>query len=63
MEEKQKLLDWIKSRDLLSINRVEERCGIPQRMLQKALKELQPLPDKYVPSLQKELKKYGYTPL
>lgn len=55
-----KLLDWIKDHDMLSINRLEERAGIPQRVLAKALKGDRPLPDKYVKPLEKILKKYGY---
>lgn len=55
-----KLLDWIKDHDLISINRLEERAGIPQRSLHKAIKGIRPLPEKYVKPLIKELKKYGY---
>jgi hypothetical protein len=56
------LLDWINKRDLISINRLEERAGIPQRVLSKALKGDRPLPEKYIKPLQKILKDYGYTP-
>jgi hypothetical protein len=55
-----KLLDWIREHDLLSINRLELRAGVPQRVLQKALQGDRPLPDKYAKPLIKELKKYGY---
>lgn len=55
-----KILDWIKEHDLLSINRLEERAGIPQRSLHKALNGVRPLPNKYVKPLEKILKKYGY---
>jgi chromosome partitioning protein len=56
----EKLLDWLKDHDLLSINRLEERVGIPQRSLHKAIKGIRPLPEKYEQPLTKELKKYGY---
>jgi hypothetical protein len=55
-----KLLDWIREHDLLSINRLEERADVPQRVLQKALKGERPLPARHVKKLEKELKKYGY---
>jgi uncharacterized protein YcgL (UPF0745 family) len=55
-----KLLDWIRDHDLLSINRLEERAGVPQRVLQKALKGERPLPAHHAKKLEKELKKYGY---
>jgi hypothetical protein len=55
-----KLLEWIREHDLLSINRLEERAGVPQRVLSKALKGDRPLPKKYIDPLIKQLKKYGY---
>lgn len=55
-----KLLNWLRDHDLFSINRLEERAGIPQRVLSKALKGDRPLPDKYVKPLKKILKEYGY---
>lgn len=55
-----KLLAWIEEHDLLSINRLEERAGIPQRSLHKAIKGIRPLPDKYIKPLKKILKEYGY---
>lgn len=55
-----KLLDWLNDHDLISINRLEERAGIPQRVLSKALKGTRPLPEKYCKPLAKILKEYGY---
>lgn len=60
MANKEKVLSWLKQHDLITIQRLEVRCNIPQRMLQKAIKELQPLPDKYVPEIVAVLKQYGY---
>lgn len=54
------ILEWLKEHDLISINGLEIRVGIPQRVLQKALKGDRPLPKKYLKPLINELKKYGY---
>lgn len=54
------LTNWLCKNDLIVINRLEERAGIPQRVLSKALKGDRPLPDKYIKPLIKILKQYGY---
>jgi hypothetical protein len=54
------IIEWLRDHDLLSINRIERRVGIPQRVLAKALKGDRPLPEKYIRPLIKQLKKYGY---
>lgn len=54
------LTNWLLENDLIVINRLEYRAGIPQRVLSKALKGVRPLPEKYVKPLKKILKEYGY---
>lgn len=53
-------IDWVKTHDLISINRLEERVGIPQRVLAKAIAGSRALPEKYIGPLTVELKKYGF---
>lgn len=63
MEKKiDKAITWLQSHDLISINRLEKKIGIPQRVLSKVVKELdgRTLPDKYHKDLITELKKYGF---
>lgn len=60
MDNKYKLLLWIKKHNLLSIHGLEKRAGIPQSVLDKALKGNRPLPEKYIPKLIEILKEYGY---
>jgi hypothetical protein len=55
-----KLLDWIREHDLLSINRLEERAGVPQRVLQKALKGERPLPAHHAKAIIDLLVEYGF---
>jgi len=52
---------WLRAHDLIAINRLEKKCGIPQRVLSKVVTELdgRSLPEKYHSALINELKKYG----
>lgn len=54
------VLLWLKEHDLISINRLEKKVGIPQRSLSKAIAGIRDLPLKYHSDLITELKKYGY---
>lgn len=63
MEKKiDKAITWLQTHDLISINRLEKKIGIPQRVLSKVVKELdgRTLPDKYHKDLIAEIKKYGF---
>jgi len=51
---------WLKEHDLISINRLEKKVGIPQRSLSKAIVGIRDLPLKYHSDLMTELKKYGF---
>lgn len=53
---------WLQEHDLISINRLENKIGIPQRVLSKVVNQLdgRTLPDKYHKDLITELKKYGF---
>ena len=51
---------WLKEHDLITINRLEKKVGIPQRSLSKAMAGIRDLPEKYHADLIAELKKYGY---
>jgi hypothetical protein len=53
---------WLQEHDLISINRLEKKIGIPQRVLSKVITGLdgRALPDKYHEALIAELKKYGF---
>lgn len=57
-----KAIKWLQTHELISINRLEKKIGIPQRVLSKVVKELdgRELPEKYHNDLIKELKKYGF---
>lgn len=53
---------WLREHDLISINRLEKKIGIPQRVLSKVVTGLdgRALPEKYHDALISELKKYGF---
>lgn len=53
---------WLQTHDLISINRLEKKVGIPQRVLSKVITGLdgRTLPEKYHKALLKELKEYGF---
>jgi hypothetical protein len=55
-------ITWLQEHDLISINRLEKKIGIPQRVLSKVVTGLdgRALPDKYHEALIAELKKYGF---
>lgn len=57
-----KAITWLQEHELISINRLEKKIGIPQRVLSKVVKELdgRTLPEKYHKDLITELKKYGF---
>lgn len=57
-----KAITWLQEHELISINRLEKKIGIPQRVLSKVVKELdgRTLPGKYHKDLIAELKKYGF---
>lgn len=58
----EKAIEWLQAHDLISINRLEKKIGIPQRVLSKVVKKLdgRELPEKYHAGLFAELKKYGF---
>lgn len=58
----EKAIEWLQTHDLISINRLEKKVGIPQRVLSKVIKQLdgRDLPEKYHDDLIKELKRYGF---
>lgn len=55
-------ITWLQEHELISINRLEKKVGIPQRVLSKVVTGLdgRGLPDKYHDALFAELKKYGF---
>ncbi len=54
------ILDWIKNHDLIKVNSLEKKCGIPQAMINKALSGKVALPVKHLPALLKALRPYGF---
>lgn len=66
MQKKQKTIDraitWLRGHDLIAINRLEKKVGIPQRVLSKVITGLdgRDLPEKYHDALIAEIKKYGF---
>lgn len=57
-----KAIAWLRTHDLISINRLEKKVGIPQRVLSKVITGLdgRTLPEKYHEALLTEIKKYGF---
>lgn len=60
-----KAIAWLQEHDLIAINRLESKLGIPQRVLSKVVKATdgRQLPEKYHEGLFAELKKYGFKEL
>lgn len=58
----EKAIAWLQEHDLITINRLEKKVGIPPRQLHKVLSgfEGRKLPEKYHAGLINELKKYGF---
>lgn len=58
----EKAIKWLRDHDLIAINRLEKKIGIPQRVLSKAITGIdgRSLPEKYHTLLFNELKKYGF---
>ena len=54
-----KIIDFLKSHELISVHALEKKCGLPQSTIYKA-KNGRTLPEKYHESLIKELKRYGF---
>lgn len=65
MTQQEHIKEWLQEHPLLSKNGLEKKCGIPQAMLSRFVTGdyQRGLPDKYLPALMKELKRYGYDPL
>ncbi len=55
------ILEWLSNHDLIVINRLEKKVGIPQRVLKKVIDEQdgRALPEVYYEPLIRELEKYG----
>ena len=60
MNEKEKLLAWLRAHPLINISGLEREAKIPPRAIRRALDGSRPLPDEHVPGIVKVLKKYGY---
>jgi hypothetical protein len=62
MTENEKIINWLKSRDLISINALEKKCGLAQGTISKVLnrKENRNLNEKHIPILRETLKLYGF---
>lgn len=54
-----KILAFLKSRDLIAIERLERKCNIPTTSLNRSLRTNK-LPEKYIEVLENVLKEYGY---
>lgn len=62
MQKIEKAIIWLQDHDLISINGLEKKIGIPQRVLSKVIsgQDGRKLPVKYHEALFAELKKYGF---
>lgn len=58
MNKSDKIINFLKAHELISINALEKKCGLPQSTIYKA-QNGRTLPEKYHESLIKELKRYG----
>lgn len=60
----EKITKWLKAHPLIKINKLEEIVGCPQRTIIKSLKPTggieRDIPEKWIPAIVKELKKYGF---
>jgi len=60
----QKITKWLNSHPLISVNKLEQLTECPQGTIRQALKEIggvsRKIPDKHLPAIIKELKKYGF---
>jgi len=56
----EKIKEWFKDKEHLSVSAIERTAGIPAGLLSKALKNRQNLPEKHIPNLVEVLKKYCY---
>lgn len=58
-----KLTTWLNAHPLISVNKLEELSGCPKGTIRQALKPIngveRSIPEKWIPSIVKELKKYG----
>ncbi len=61
-EQKKRLFLWLKKHDLITIRRLEQKCGLPVRSIHLAMKGHQALADKHLPAVYEELRKYGFKP-
>ncbi len=59
MNRSMKIIDFLKSHELISVHALEKKCGIPQSTIGQAFKG-RGIPEKYHESLIKELKSYGF---
>jgi len=60
----QKITNWLNAHPLIKVNKMEEIVECPQGTIRQALKSIggieRGIPDKYIPAIVKELKKYGF---
>lgn len=60
----QKLITWLNAHPLISVNKLEELAGCPKGTIRQALKPIngvdRSIPEKWILSIVKELKKYGF---
>jgi transcriptional antiterminator len=54
------IVAFLQQRPLISIHQLEDRLGIPQSTIAKAVKGVRNIPEKHQEGLINELKKYGY---
>ena len=59
-----KITKWLNTHPLIKINKLEELTECPQGTIRQALKSIggveRSIPEKYIPAIVKELKKYGF---
>jgi hypothetical protein len=60
MNATEQIIEWLSTRDLISFNKLEKKCGMPQGCLYKAKNNVVSLPERHIPALAKELKPYGF---
>lgn len=55
----EQVLKFLRTHELISLNALEKKLGIPQSTLYKAIHDIRDLPAKHIPQLKAELKAYG----
>ena len=61
--EQQHIRDWLESKSILNIRKLEDVCKVPRGTIKHFINERRNLPESHIDKVVDVIREYGYTPI